>query len=52
MGAQGNYRWEDQLKGLVAPIDIGEIHKEFQLEIAEGTDYVRDLDVEHTYNII
>jgi hypothetical protein len=29
MGAQGNYRWEDQLKEFVAPIDIGETHKEF-----------------------
>jgi hypothetical protein len=29
MGAQGNYRLEDQFKETVAPIDTGEIHKEF-----------------------
>jgi hypothetical protein len=52
MGVQGNYRWEDRLKDLVAPIDIGEVHKEFQLEIVKGIDYIGDLDVEYMYNII
>jgi len=25
MGAQGDYRWEDQLKENVAPIDVGDL---------------------------
>jgi hypothetical protein len=52
MSAQGNYRWESQLKEFVAPMNIGEIHKEFQSEITNGMDYVGDPDTDCVYNVM